>query len=158
MRSIGMHASELIARLSAGRGRASLVIVVDVKGSSPRHPGSKMLVYPDGRTVGTVGGGIVEAKAKDEALACMLTGRSGRLVADMLGEQATGSDPICGGAVTMAIVPVDDASAYAAAEASLDRGERVALVYSLDGRAGGSSCVAVIGADGRRVHGDGAAI
>ena len=36
---------------------AALCTVIESQGSTPRHTGSKMLVYPDGRLIGTVGGG-----------------------------------------------------------------------------------------------------
>ena len=39
---------------------AALCTVVKSKGSTPRHAGSKMLVYSDGKFIGTVGGGNLE--------------------------------------------------------------------------------------------------
>lgn len=46
------------------QGRAAvLVTVVAVEGSAPREVGAKMLVYQDGSTDGTVGGGAVEKAA-----------------------------------------------------------------------------------------------
>ncbi len=45
-----------------------LCIVIKTHGSVPRHAGSKMIVYPDGRTVGSVGGGEVEAIVISAAL------------------------------------------------------------------------------------------
>ncbi|MEO8393599.1 MAG: XdhC family protein, partial [Chloroflexota bacterium] len=36
---------------------AALATIVSVKGSVPRHEGSKMLIYADSHFVGTVGGG-----------------------------------------------------------------------------------------------------
>ncbi len=42
---------------------AALVTVIATQGPAPRQPGAKMLVTADGRTVGSVGGGSVEARA-----------------------------------------------------------------------------------------------
>lgn len=40
----------------------SLATVIEVKGSAPRKPGAQMLVFNDGRTVGSIGGGCAEAE------------------------------------------------------------------------------------------------
>lgn len=45
-----------------------LCVVTHTTGSTPRHAGSKMLVFPDQRIVGTIGGGETEARVIDEAL------------------------------------------------------------------------------------------
>ena len=55
---------------------AALATVVSVKGSVPRHEGSKMLVYADGTFVGTVGGGAMEALVIQEALAALADGQT----------------------------------------------------------------------------------
>ncbi len=47
------------------------VTLVDAHGSAPQDAGSKMIVTPSGLDHGTVGGGRLEAKAIDEALALM---------------------------------------------------------------------------------------
>ena len=41
----------------------ALVTIVAAHGSTPQRVGAKMLVYPDGRTVGTIGGGCYENDA-----------------------------------------------------------------------------------------------
>src|ERR1043166_8571215 len=42
--------------------------VVETRGSTPQKAGAAMLVFPDGRQVGTLGGGCVEAEVKRKAL------------------------------------------------------------------------------------------
>ena len=42
---------------------AALVTIVKTQGSTPQRVGAKMLVYADGRTVGTIGGGCYENDA-----------------------------------------------------------------------------------------------
>ncbi len=53
-----------------------LVTVVRVRGSAPRHTGARMLVWPDGRTCGTVGGGTLESRVVQDARAALGAGRS----------------------------------------------------------------------------------
>ena len=55
---------------------AVLVTIVARHGSTPREIGSKMLVLPDGRTIGSVGGGIMEYRIQQLA-AEMLAGEKG---------------------------------------------------------------------------------
>ncbi|MDD4716421.1 MAG: XdhC family protein, partial [Oscillospiraceae bacterium] len=40
---------------------SALVTIIETKGSTPREAGAKMIVYPDGRTVGSIGGGCSES-------------------------------------------------------------------------------------------------
>jgi len=54
--------------------QAVLCVVIETKGSTPRHAGSKMIVYPDGRTDGTVGGGELESLCIDESKRLLETG------------------------------------------------------------------------------------
>ena len=49
---------QAIAELEKNNGSAALCTVTSSEGSTPRHVGSKMLVYPDGKFIGTVGGGF----------------------------------------------------------------------------------------------------
>jgi xanthine dehydrogenase accessory factor len=59
----------LRALLAAREQRAPCVLatVIAFKGSTPRKPGAKMLVFPDGRTLGTVGGGALEHEVTERA-------------------------------------------------------------------------------------------
>lgn len=81
-----------------------LCVVIETKGAVPRHAGSKMLVYPDGQTYGTVGGGEVENKTVDAALLALKSGRPEilRFTLDPSGKNPVG---ICGGDVTVYIEP-----------------------------------------------------
>ncbi len=83
----------------------ALVTVVRARGSVPRHEGSKMLVYPDGSILGSVGGGEMEARAIAEALAALKEGRP-RLVDYTLVNPKEGDPGICGGEVTMFVDPL----------------------------------------------------
>lgn len=47
------------------------MIIIDKEGSTPRGEGTSMVVRIDGTTLGTVGGGISEFKATNEAKKCI---------------------------------------------------------------------------------------
>jgi xanthine dehydrogenase accessory factor len=48
--------------------------VVETRGSTPQKAGAAMLVFPDGRQIGTLGGGCVEAEVKRQALRTLTDG------------------------------------------------------------------------------------
>lgn len=54
---------------------AVLATIIARHGSTPREVGSKMLLLPDGTTVGSVGGGIMEYRTR-QAAAEMLAGHT----------------------------------------------------------------------------------
>ena len=56
-----------IAELEVTGARAAVVTLVRASGSTPREPGAKMIVFEDGRSVGTIGGGKVEQQAIEAA-------------------------------------------------------------------------------------------
>ncbi len=56
----------------------ALATVVQVRGSAPRHAGARMLVWPDGHIMGTVGGGTLEERVMQHAQEA-LKARRGRL-------------------------------------------------------------------------------
>lgn len=53
-----------------------LATVVHVEGSTPRGAGAQMIVWESGRTLGTVGGGTLEAHVIDDSLAALAAGQS----------------------------------------------------------------------------------
>jgi len=59
--------TELTKALDDGRDCA-LCTVVETRGSTPQKAGAAMLVFADGRQVGTLGGGCVEAEVKRQVL------------------------------------------------------------------------------------------
>ncbi|HUP65392.1 MAG TPA: xanthine dehydrogenase accessory protein XdhC [Thermoanaerobaculia bacterium] len=67
------HFEQLLELIDAGIPCAA-VTVVDVMGSVPNERGSKMIVTTDGLHSGTVGGGKIEKKAIDEAIAMISRG------------------------------------------------------------------------------------
>jgi xanthine dehydrogenase accessory factor len=97
----------LLAELAAAVGRARPVVVatiVDTARSVPRHAGAKMLVYGDGSTSGTVGGGQVEALIRADAVATLDDGTT-RLKHYTLEDPERGDPGICGGTMTISLEP-----------------------------------------------------
>ncbi|MDJ0664947.1 MAG: XdhC/CoxI family protein [Acidimicrobiia bacterium] len=94
---------ELTAALAAGRPVA-LATVVATKRSVPRRAGTKMLVFADGETIGTVGGGEMEAKAIAAARSAIEEHKP-RVVTYELINPNEGDPGICGGELTLYLEP-----------------------------------------------------
>lgn len=100
-----MSETEIFSRLTQllNEGKeAVLCTLIEKKGSGPRDEGAKMLVKPDGKTFGTIGGGDMERKLVQEALEAMKEGRPRSLTFTMGLEPKRGAiavDSICGGEV-----------------------------------------------------------
>src|SRR5690606_2645347 len=83
----------------------ALATVVSVRGSIPRHEGSKMLVRADGSIVGTVGGGMLEQRVIAEALVALRDGTT-RMPTYSLNDLDAGDPGVCGGTVQIFIEPI----------------------------------------------------
>jgi xanthine dehydrogenase accessory factor len=81
----------------------ALVTVTHSSGSTPREIGARMLVLPDGRISGTIGGGNLEFQAIKDALECLRTEQA-RSIKYPLGAR-TGQ--CCGGVVDLLIEPLN---------------------------------------------------
>jgi xanthine dehydrogenase accessory factor len=75
---------------------AALCTVIKSSGSVPRHSTSKMLVFADGKFVGTVGGGGMEQRTIEEAKAVARSGQS-KIVEYNLVDPKQGDPGVCGG-------------------------------------------------------------
>ena len=84
---------------------AALATVVRTRGASPRQAGAKMLVYPDGSIVGTVGGGEMEMRVITEAQGALRDGKSRYLDMTLSNEQR-GDPMICGGEMEIFVDPI----------------------------------------------------
>ena len=96
--------AEMAEALKRGESFA-IATVVATRGSTPRKAGAKMLFLPDGRTVGTIGGGCGEAEIWQEAMATM-GGSTPKLVTVNLTEDAGTGDMICGGTMDILVEPI----------------------------------------------------
>ena len=71
--------------------------ILDVRGSSPRHVGTRFLVRRNGSIVGTIGGGLFEAEVQQFAASALESGTSHRAVFSFTGKDSHSSEMICGG-------------------------------------------------------------
>jgi len=85
---------------------AALMTIVRASGSTPQRTGAKMLVYADGRTVGTIGGGCYENDALGKAREAIATGRPVLVRYDLNDDFAQESGLICGGQMEVYIDPI----------------------------------------------------
>jgi len=88
---------------------AALVTIVRAQGSTPQRVGAKMLVFADGRTVGTIGGGCYESDAFWKAREAIGGGRPQMVQYDLTDDFAEESGLICGGQMEVYIEPLDPA-------------------------------------------------
>jgi xanthine dehydrogenase accessory factor len=94
----------LLDAFKAGEACA-LATVAKVTGSAPRETGAKMVIYKDGRSAGTIGGGKFESLVIAEAV-CAIADRKSVLKTYPLHEASENSfGAICGGEVTVLIEP-----------------------------------------------------
>lgn len=101
MNSIYKALSELETTHQPG----ALCTIVKTNGSTPRHSTSKMLVYPDGQILGTVGGGELENRVRKEALASLIDGKP-RLLSYNMTDPSRGDAGVCGGQVEVFVEPI----------------------------------------------------
>jgi xanthine dehydrogenase accessory factor len=85
----------------------ALVTIVASTGSTPQRVGAKMLVYADGRTVGTIGGGCYENDAFWKAREAIKSRRPLNIRYELTDDIAEESGLICGGQMEVFIEPVE---------------------------------------------------
>jgi len=78
---------------------------VRAQGSVPRHAGTKMLIHPDGRFEGTVGGGDLENRVIQSALQALQDGQP-RLLAYAFRDLEQGDVGVCGGEMEVFVEPI----------------------------------------------------
>jgi len=98
----------ILAELLAARERrepCALATVAATRGSVPREAGAKVLIFADGRIVGTIGGGKFEALVVTDAQAAMGTKAPLLKTYPLHEDSADSFGAICGGEVTVLIEP-----------------------------------------------------
>jgi len=86
---------------------AALVTIVATHGSTPQRVGAKMLVYADGRIVGTIGGGCYENDAFWKAREAITNRRPQLLHYELADDFAQETGLICGGQMDVYIEPIE---------------------------------------------------
>ena len=85
----------------------ALVTIVASTGSTPQRVGAKMLVYADGRTVGTIGGGCYENDAFWKAREAIKSRRPLVLKFELNDDFAQETGLVCGGQMEVFVEPVE---------------------------------------------------
>ena len=96
---------QALSELEKTNQSAALCTVIKSEGSTPRHVGSKMLVYADGKFIGTVGGGDLEHRVLDEAWMAISDGEPRYLHYNMA-DPSRGDPGVCGGQVEVFVEPI----------------------------------------------------
>src|SRR5258708_29550724 len=77
--------------------KAALATIVQIRGSVPSFQSAKMLIRDDGSTLGSVGGGCVEAEVWTAAQDVLRDEKSRVMSLDLTDESMAESGLICGG-------------------------------------------------------------
>jgi xanthine dehydrogenase accessory factor len=100
-----------------------LCTVVRCHGSTPQRAGAVLVVLPDGRTLGTIGGGCVEAEVKTRALRSLAeengTQRSQLLTFQLNHDFGWDDGLVCGGTMEIAVERLDSRESAAPLRAAL---------------------------------------
>jgi len=104
--------SEVCSLLDAGESVA-LITIAGQSGSTPRESGAKMAVRADGSILGTVGGGVMEARSMELGLALLNGSLADAAIRtfDLTNEEAAKSAMVCGGRLTVLAERIDCRSA-----------------------------------------------
>lgn len=94
-----------LSELEKNNQAGALCIIVRSRGSTPRGAGSKMLVYPDGTIIGTVGGGELENRVVETAQQAILDGKA-RMLEYNMSDPTRGDPGVCGGTVEIFVEPL----------------------------------------------------
>src|SRR5947209_2795533 len=107
--TLQMLMQQIVTRCGAGESVA-LCTVVNSRGSTPQAAGARMLVLADGGTLGTLGGGCVEAEVRQRALQS-LERRTSELLNFKLDHDYGWDDGlICGGTMDIFVQVLADAA------------------------------------------------
>jgi xanthine dehydrogenase accessory factor len=81
----------------------AVATIIQVKGSTPREVGAKMIVHPYGKHIGTVGGGCGEADVIRTGLDVLADGQPRTVRIDLTEPLAMESMGVCGGVLDVFI-------------------------------------------------------
>jgi xanthine dehydrogenase accessory factor len=97
--------ARIYEQLAAADQPFALALIAGTKGSSPQRAGAKAMFFADGKIIGTLGGGCLEAEVQSRALQALKSGQSSEF--EMLLDHDFGWDDglICGGSVNGVILP-----------------------------------------------------
>lgn len=93
---------KLIEIASESQMASAICTIVEVKGSTPRNVGAKMLVFENGSILGTIGGGNLEKKVIQNAIKQLKDKKPKLFTHDLLSQH----NMCCGGVVKIFIEPI----------------------------------------------------
>lgn len=129
------HIERDILELLGGGEDLVLATILTHQGSTPRAMGAQMVVRPDGRIRGTIGGGKVEADVIEAAAEVRAKAMATVRDYDLAGRAAEGMDLICGGLLSVLVehlaVSPGARSRYQAVVEELEAGRRALSVALL---------------------------
>lgn len=108
--------------------RVALITTVRSVGSTPRHNAAHLVVFPDGNTLGSIGGGTMELQAVADARTALAQNKP-LLVEYSLTGRGEGNLGLCGGTQEVFIDVLDRAALgpFRAIRRALDEGEPAVL-------------------------------
>jgi len=92
--------------LSGKKEFSVLATILKLTGSGPRGAGTRFLVLKDGSYVGSIGGGLLEARVLEAARKVFETQSPMRLGLSLMGRDVAETDMICGGEVDVFLEPL----------------------------------------------------
>ena len=100
---------EIVNALEA-KEQLALATIINRVGSAPREAGAKYLVKKDGKAIGSIGGGCVEADVWQEARKVIEKGEGSILHFKLTSEQLAEGGLICGGNIDIFLEPLREDS------------------------------------------------
>ncbi|MFI5176237.1 MAG: XdhC family protein [Terriglobia bacterium] len=101
-----MDIYEEISKIRRSGKQAALATIVRVRGSIPSYEAAKILVREDGSTLGSIGGGCVEAEVVLAAQKAMREEKSRMLSFDLTEDDVDQSGLVCGGTLEVFVEPI----------------------------------------------------
>ncbi|MEM6552260.1 MAG: XdhC family protein [Planctomycetota bacterium] len=129
---------EVVTRVEGG-ATLSACMVVSTKGSTPQKAGALMLVLGTGKTLGTLGGGCVEAEVRTRAMKLMMGGDSRLLRFSLDRDYGWDDGLVCGGVMDIAVktlASVEDVVGWRGALRELEAGRDGRLTVEVEDEAG----------------------
>jgi xanthine dehydrogenase accessory factor len=102
--------AEMAGRLLDDRQEFVLATIVSRHGSAPRTAGTRMIITGDGRAMGTIGGGLLEARVIQKAGEVLSSRLPMVIPFDMTHSEVAAMDMICGGQLEVLLEFIDPGS------------------------------------------------
>jgi xanthine dehydrogenase accessory factor len=106
--------ADMAGRLLDDHREFVLATIISRRGSTPRTAGTRMIISGDGRAVGTIGGGLLEARVIQKAVDVLSLRRPMVIPFDMTHSEVNAMDMICGGQLEVLLEFIEPESPAAA--------------------------------------------